>query len=64
MDVNQVLNPGQLCLQMPIIHYNLSWEIHSQCHWTNKQSGLFKSIKSVLDEVEKDVTIEGEAKLE
>ena len=48
------------CLQMPIIHYNLLRGVHSICHLAKKQSMLFKS---VLDEVEKGVTIEEEAEL-
>ena len=35
---------------MPIIHCNLLWEIHNQCHLAKKQSVLFKS---ALDKVEK-----------
>ena len=40
---------------MPINYYNLLREVHGMCHSAKKQSVLFKS---VLDEVEKGVTIE------
>ena len=45
----------ELCLQMPINYYNLLRGVHGMCHSAKKQSVLFKS---VLDEVEKGVTIE------